>query len=75
VAATAQDQSGTGVWFTAFRVDSPGSDPVAIDYSSPYGFRLDTSTLANGPHTLYARAEDNALNVGPDATVTFNINN
>jgi len=75
VAATAQDQSGTGVWFTAFRVDRPGSDPVAIDYSSPYGFLLDTSTLANGPHTLYARAEDNALNLGPDATVTFNVNN
>jgi hypothetical protein len=33
----AQDQSGAGMWFSVFRVDSPDSDPVAIDYSNLWG--------------------------------------
>jgi hypothetical protein len=74
VAATEQDQSGSGMWLTAFRLDSATADPV-IDYSSPWGFSLDTTSLANGIHTLYVRAEDNVLNVGPDATLTFYVNN
>jgi hypothetical protein len=75
VTATVQDQSGSGVWLTAFRLDSPGSDPLAVDYVSPWGFSLDTTKLTNGLHTLYVRAEDNVLNTGPDATVTFSVGN
>jgi hypothetical protein len=77
VTANAQDNAGgSGVWFVAFRVDSPNQDPdQANSYSSPYGFALDTRTLADGPHTMYARPVDNAQNVGADASVTFTVNN
>src|SRR5215216_1974714 len=75
VAATAQDQSGTGMWLTAFRLDSPTAAPIAVDYSSPWGFSLDTTTLADGQHTLYVRGADHADHVGPDATVTFTVDN
>ena len=75
VAATVQDQSGSGLWITAFRLDSPDSAPVSVDYDSPWGFSLDTTKLADGLHTLYVRSEDNLLNVGPDATVTFYVDN
>jgi LmbE family N-acetylglucosaminyl deacetylase len=75
VAATVQDQSGSGVWLTAFRLDDPDSGPLAVDYSSPWGFSLDTTALTNGLHTLFVRAEDKVLNTGPDATVTFYVGN
>jgi len=58
-----------------FTLDSPDSGRVAVDNDKPYGFALDTRTLTNGLHTLYVRAEDNALNVESDATVTFNVQN
>jgi LmbE family N-acetylglucosaminyl deacetylase len=75
VNATVQDQSGSGVWLSAFRLDSPDSSPVAVDYEPQWGFSLDTTHLSNGPHTLFVRAEDNVLNIGPDATVTFYVDN
>jgi Bacterial Ig domain len=75
VAATAQDQSGIGMWFTVFRVDSPNADPIAIDYSSPWGFSLDTTTLTDGKHTLYVRGVDNTFGIGLDATLTLKVKN
>jgi thermitase len=75
VAANVQDQSGSGIWLTAFRLDSATADAAAVDYTSPWGFSLDTTKLANGLHTLYVRAEDHVLNVGPDATLTFFVSN
>src|SRR3954447_24285974 len=40
VAATAsEDPAVPGIWLTALRVDDQSSAPVALDYSSPYGFR------------------------------------
>src|SRR5206468_2914700 len=75
VTATAQDQSGTGMWLTAFRLESPSSDAVAVDYSSPWGFSLDTTKLTDGQHTLYVRGADHAGNAGPYATVTFTVDN
>src|SRR4051794_25917903 len=75
VAATVVDHSGSGIWLTAFRVDSPSADATNVDYASPFGFSLDTTKLSDGQHTLYVRAADNAGNVGPDATITFTVDN
>jgi LmbE family N-acetylglucosaminyl deacetylase len=75
VEATVQDPSGTGIWLTAFRLDNPNGGPVAIDYSGPWGFSLDTTQLSDGLHTLFVRAEDNVLNIGPDTAVTFYVDN
>jgi hypothetical protein len=75
VTASVLDQSGAGLWLTAFRLDNPNSAPVSLDYFSPWGFSLDTTKLSNGLHTLYVRAEDNLLNVGQDGTVSFYVDN
>jgi uncharacterized protein YkwD len=47
----------------------------ATDVVSPYSFFLDTTTMTNGSHTLYAKAFDQAGNQGISATVTVNTNN
>ncbi len=45
------------------------------DTSSPYTIPLDTTTIANGSHTLSARAYDSAGNVGNAAPVTVTVSN
>jgi len=47
----------------------------AIQTTSPYTFSLDTTTLANGAHTLSAKAYDPAGNVGAAVPVTVTVNN
>jgi hypothetical protein len=43
--------------------------------TAPYGFNLDTSTLANGTYTFYAIANDAAGHVGESANVAVNLFN
>jgi hypothetical protein len=75
VAVNASDTGGSGMKQVSFRADDPASTPVNTDSTTPYGFALDTTTLSNGQHTLYARPEDNAGNIGTDATVAFTVDN
>ncbi|WP_051906609.1 Ig-like domain-containing protein [Methylomarinum vadi] len=68
--ATASDN--VGVVKVSFYVDNSlkGSDQTA-----PYIMTLDSKTLANGSHTLIAKAYDAAANVGTSTPVTFTVNN
>jgi len=43
--------------------------------SSPYAFSWNTTTVANGSHTLQTRAYDAAGNVGSSATITVTVSN
>jgi hypothetical protein len=45
------------------------------DITSPYSFAWDTSTAANGPHTLQARATDAAGNSASTAPITVTVSN
>ena len=42
---------------------------------APYTFNWNTTTVANGSHTLLARAYDSAGNIGQSATVSVTVNN
>lgn len=76
VSASVNDTGGSGAWFAAFRHDTQSGSPDQTIYApGPYSYQLDTTTLADGPHTLYVRAEDNAQNIGQDASVSFTVDN
>ncbi|HWH05128.1 MAG TPA: S8 family serine peptidase, partial [Gaiellaceae bacterium] len=45
------------------------------DTTSPYSFSWNTTTVANGSHSLQARAYDAAGNVGTSSTVTVTVSN
>ena len=47
----------------------------ATDTTSPYSTTLDSTTLANGSHTLVAKAYDAAGNVGTSTSIAFSVNN
>jgi hypothetical protein len=70
LSATASDN--VGVTKVEFTVDGvlKGSDTT-----SPYALSLDSTTLADGSHTLVAKAYDAAGNVGSSAGVTFSTSN
>ena len=71
VAATASDNVGVvGVQFLL--------DGVALgaeDTTSPYGVSWDTTTVANGSHTLLARARDTSNNTADSLPVTVTVSN
>ncbi len=69
LSATASDN--VGVTKVEFLVDGTSK---AILTALPYGLTLDSTTLANGSHTLVVKAWDPAGNVG-SATVTFSVAN
>ena len=71
VSANATDNVGvTGVQFLL------DNNPLAAeDTSAPYSTILNTITLANGTHTLTARARDAAGNSATSAPVTITVNN
>lgn len=48
---------------------------VASDVAAPYQFSLDTTTLADGPLTLLAKAKDSSGNVGTSASVQVTVAN
>lgn len=70
LSATASDN--VGVSRVDFVVDG---NVKGSDTSAPYSLALDSTTLANGSHTLVARAYDAAGNVGASSSVAFSVNN
>uniref|UniRef100_UPI0032169EB1 Ig-like domain-containing protein n=1 Tax=Dyella sp. TaxID=1869338 RepID=UPI0032169EB1 len=70
LSATASDN--VGVSKVEFYVDGTLK---ATDTASPYTATLDSTTLANGSHSLVAKAYDAANNVGTSATVSFSVSN
>jgi hypothetical protein len=70
LSATASDN--VGVAKVEFYVDGTLK---STDTSSPYSVTLDSTTLANGSHSLVAKAYDAANNVGTSSTVSFSVSN
>ncbi len=71
--ATATDNvGGSGVANVTFLVDGSA---VGSDSATPYAFSLNTATLANGAHTVQARATDVAGNQATTATVAVTVQN
>jgi subtilase family protein/Big-like domain-containing protein/peptidase inhibitor I9 len=70
LAATATDN--VGVAKVEFLVDGA---VVATDTASPYTAAWNSATVANGTHTLAARATDTSNNVSPLSTVTVTVSN
>jgi hypothetical protein len=71
VSANASDT--VGVAGVQFKVD--GANLGAEDTSSPYSVSLNTTTLANGSHTLTAVARDTANNTATSAGVSISVSN
>jgi hypothetical protein len=70
VTATASDNVGVS------RVEFYVNGVVkATDTASPYTYSWNTTTIANGSYTLYAKAYDAANNVKQSASVTVTVNN
>jgi subtilase family serine protease len=76
--------SGTAVSVTASASDNVGVTKVefyldgalkSTDTTSPYAWTWDSTTAANGSHTLVSKAYDAANNVGTSATVTVTVSN
>ncbi len=83
VTATESGTSGT-ISFSATASDNVGVTKVefyvdgtlkATDTTSPYSTTLDSTTLANGSHSLVAKAYDASGNIGSSSTVNFSVNN
>jgi hypothetical protein len=83
VSASESGSSGT-ISFSASASDNVGVTKVefyvdgtlkATDTSSPYSASLDSTTLADGSHSLVAKAYDAAGNVGTSSTVSFSVSN
>lgn len=66
---TAAASDNIGVAKVDFYLDSINSTAVASVTSAPYSFTWDPSTVANGPHTLYARASDVAGNTSQTSVI------
>ena len=71
VAANASDN--VGVVGVQFKLD--GNNLGAEDTTAPYSFSWDSTTAANGPHTLSAVARDLAGNQTTAAVVNVNVSN
>jgi hypothetical protein len=73
VTLTADASDDTGVAGVQFLVD--GVAVGAEDPFAPYTFMWDSTTVANGPHTLSARARDAAGNITTSSVVNVTVNN
>ena len=73
VTVSATAASTVGMASVQFQVD--GVNSGAADTTAPYSLSWNTSTLANGNHTLTAVAKDTAGNSTTSAAVTVNVNN
>lgn len=69
---TASASDNVGVTKVEFYVDGTLK---STDTTSPYSFTWDTTTVANGSHSLVSKAYDAAANVGTSATVTVTVSN
>ncbi|MDP2875274.1 MAG: Ig-like domain-containing protein, partial [Holophaga sp.] len=83
VSATESGTSGT-ITFNATATDLVGVTKVEFyvdgalkgtDTTSPYSMTFDSTTLADGNHTLVAKAYDAAGNVGTSTSVGFTVSN
>jgi PKD repeat protein len=83
VSASESGSSGT-ITLSASASDNVGASKVEFyvdgtlkgsDTSSPYSMTLDSTTLANGSHSLVAKAYDAAGNIGTSSTVSFSVSN
>ncbi len=72
VSVTATASDNVGVTKVEFYVDGALKTTVT---TSPYTFSWDTTTVANGSHTIVSKAYDAANNVGTSATVTVTVSN
>ena len=73
VTATATAGTGLSISSVQFKVDNVNRGaPVT---TSPYSIVLDTTTLANGPHTLSALATDSSNNMATSAPVGITVSN
>src|SRR5206468_3647533 len=72
IAVTVSASDNVGVTQVDVLVDGAvaGSDAAA-----PYSVSVDTTRLANGSHTLVARAADAAGNLGSSPAITVNVQN
>lgn len=68
----AQAADNVGVARVEFYLDS---SLVATSEAAPYGFGWDTTTAADGPHALVAKAYDTNGNVGTSSPVNFIVDN
>ncbi len=69
---TASASDGVGVRKVEFYIDGVLAD---TDTEPPYAFTWDTSGVANGGHSLLAKAYDAASNVGTDNDTTVTVSN
>ncbi|HYS04965.1 MAG TPA: Ig-like domain-containing protein [Candidatus Dormibacteraeota bacterium] len=73
ISVTASASDNVGVAGVQFRLD--GANLGAEDTSLPYGVSWNTTTVANGSHSLTAAARDAAGNSTTSATVTVTVSN
>jgi len=71
VSATASDNVGVA----GVQLLLDGAPLGAEDLSAPYAISWDTTTAANGPHTLSARARDAANNTATATSITVTVSN
>jgi hypothetical protein len=83
VSASSSGTSGT-ITFSATASDNVGVTNVEFlvdgvvkgsDATSPYSLAFDSTTIANGSHSLTAKAYDAAGNVGTSTAVSFTVSN
>ena len=70
VSASASDN--VGVTKVEIYIDSTLKSTIT---TSPYNYSWNTTTYANGSHTIYSKAYDAANNVGTSSTITVTVNN
>jgi hypothetical protein len=73
ITLSANASDNVGVAGVSFLVDGSGVGPE--DTTSPYSLPFDTRTLADGSHTVAARARDAAGNSATSAPVTVSVTN
>ena len=71
-ANAADNVGGSGVATVSFLVDGA---VVGAATSSPYNFSWDSQTVANGSHTIQARAQDVTGNTANSSSVTVTVQN
>ncbi|MEA2165718.1 MAG: hypothetical protein QOK37_3845 [Thermoanaerobaculia bacterium] len=72
VSITASASDNVGVTKVEFYVDGALK---STDTTSPYSYSWDSTSVANGSHSLIAKAYDAALNVGTSTAVSVTVNN
>jgi len=74
IGVTTSVSDNVGISKVEFFMDS-ATTPAATITSSPYTFTLNTALVANGTHTVNAKAYDAANNIGQSTTVSVTVNN